>query len=282
MKSIHQPDAQGFISGVYNYCDRRCERCRFQMQCRIGRVEADDAEFEDENDPSGLPSTHEQRFRKMMEDLVGPDTEEDEDSEDQEWTPPVYDPADEDPEEVAAYERKQETIDARTAAHPLTNYGETYMELSMAWTQAREAKFKALGFDLSERVDMGMAALPAEKLLLREAIDELLWFQTMLHVKLQRAIHGKFADPDLDDAIGLPVEMSDWNGTAKLCLHMVERCTDAWDTVEEMVPEEAMDVAPLQELLKRIKQALGTEFPDAPKFIRAGWDAEMGEPPEWT
>ena len=34
----------------------------------------------------------------------------------------------------------------------------------------------------------------------------------------------------------------------------------------------------MQELLVRIKDRLDHEFPDAHKFIRAGWDAHMGNP----
>ena len=31
------PRPPGFIDGVYNYCDRWCERCRFQSRCRLYR-----------------------------------------------------------------------------------------------------------------------------------------------------------------------------------------------------------------------------------------------------
>ena len=73
--------------------------------------------------------------------------------------------------------------------------------------------------------------------------------------------------------------MEDWNGTAKLCMHMLERCAGAWSTVSEWLPHEELEVAPMQEMLKRIMAGLDREFPDAPRFIRAGWDAHPGDPP---
>ena len=117
-----------------------------------------------------------------------------------------------------------------------------------------------------------------EKRILREAVDELLWFQTLLYTKLRRAVEGRIEDPELDEALGIPAYMSDWNGTAKLCLHIVERCTDAWATVAELMPDEAKEVSPMQELLLQIRTGLDREFPDAHKFIRAGWDAHLGSP----
>ncbi len=42
MRDMHAPDKQGFIPGVFNCCDRRCERCRFVRQCRVGAMEIDE------------------------------------------------------------------------------------------------------------------------------------------------------------------------------------------------------------------------------------------------
>jgi hypothetical protein len=283
MNDFHSPDALGFIPGVYNYCDRRCERCRFMMQCRIGRLEADDTDYEEAGGPDGLPATHMQRFKRMMDELAnaggpGPDGTNEDHPGDGLSVEEINAMCQLDTEEEAGYQRKRDAAERLAEAHPLNNYGYTYLELCMAWAGTREAKFKALGLDPGSPVHMAGAPLTPDKQILSEAVDELLWFQTLLYTKLRRAIQGTVEDPELDEAMGIPAHMSDWNGTAKLCLHIVERCTGAWEAVAELLPEEALDVAPMQELLVRIKQELDREFPDAPKFIRAGWDAHMGEP----
>ncbi|MBL7946397.1 MAG: hypothetical protein JNN32_10070 [Flavobacteriales bacterium] len=288
MHDIHRPDAQGFIPGVYNYCDRRCERCRFIMQCRVGRVEADDAEYEDEDGPPGVPSTYADRLGRMMAELSqgsrGPseDEEQDEDDDDSPGhglsVEEINAMGQLDAEDEAEYEQKRQAVERAVKAHPLSDLGSTYLKRSMLWNRMHQEKFKAMGFDLSKRVDMAALPLPPEKLILREAVDELLWFQTMLITKLRRAVQGKVEDTDLDEALGISPLMSDWNGTAKLCLHIVERCTDAWATVAELMPDQVQEVIPMQELLVHIKAELEREFPEAHKFIRAGWDAHMGNP----
>jgi hypothetical protein len=288
MPDIHRPDAQGFIHGVHNYCDRRCERCRFIMQCRVGRMEADDAEYESEDGPPGVPSTYADRLGRMMAELsqgiqTRSEEEEDDDAEDDSpghglTVEEINAMSQLDPEEEAEYAQKRKAVERAVKAHPLSTYGSTYLKRSMLWNRTRQEKFKTMGFDLSKRVDMAAQPRSPEMQILREAVDELLWFQVMLMTKLRRAVQGKIEDPELDEALGIPAYMSDWNGTAKLCLHIVERCTDAWATVAELMPDKAMDVVAMQELLARIKSELDREFPDAQKFIRAGWDAHLGSP----
>lgn len=254
------------------------------MQCRVGRVEADDSEYEGDDGPPRVPSTYADRLGNMMDELshgTRGRAEEDDDDEGPGHGLSVEEinaMSQLDPEEEAEYERTRKAVERAVKAHPLSNYGSTYLKLSMMWAKKHQEKFKAMGFDLSKRVDMAAQPLSPEKQILREAVDELLWFQTMLFTKVRRAVQGRVEDPELDEALGIPAYMSDWNGTAKLCLHIVERCTDAWATVAELMPDKAMDVVAMQELLVRIKTELDREFPDAHKFIRAGWDAHLGSP----
>lgn len=48
--------------------------------------------------------------------------------------------------------------------------------------------------------------------------------------------------------------------------------------VAKLMPDEAMEVRPMQEVLQHIRAQLDREFPDALKFIRAGWDAHLDSP----
>ena len=76
-RSIHEPDKQGFISSIHNYCDRRCEKCRFIRQCRVGIMEADDVD--DDREPGDeRVEDYEARLRKVM----GVPEDDDDDNED--------------------------------------------------------------------------------------------------------------------------------------------------------------------------------------------------------
>lgn len=287
MEDIHALDAQGFIPGVYNYCDRRCERCRFVRQCRVGIVDVDDVGEAEDAIGSGSVEDMKERLHKLMDlpssskeedDDEGGPNEDDDGDDDEEGFHFDFDPNDLEPD--PDYEKEQAEIDRKTKEHPLTNLGSTYTVMVGEWLKPREAGLKASGVSLYRTDELGFTgARTPESLVLSEALDEILWFKYMLHIKCQRAVSGKIEDPDwlLDMGIG-PIQ-SDWNGTAKLAKEIVERCQQAWTTVEELLPEAADDIVPIQELLRRIGEELKKEFPDTDRFVRAGWDAPRQ--PEW-
>lgn len=130
-ESIHSPDAHGFIPGVFNYCDRRCERCRFVRQCRVGAVDVDDVGEAEDAIASGRPEDLLERSMKLMglppddasEDPDGDDTEPEEGEEERErmeFGAKYLEPT---PEE----RRKADADRIRIQEHPLTNMGIAYM-----------------------------------------------------------------------------------------------------------------------------------------------------------
>jgi hypothetical protein len=275
-RDIHAPDAQGFIPGVYNYCDRRCERCRFVRQCRVGAVDVDDVGEAEDAVASGRPEDLRERLMKLMNrppsEEDDEDEEEDADEEDEAFEID-YDPADLEP----TYEelREQENVRKAVKAHPLSTMGMAYMDLVDEWLDPREEMLTSKGILVHRQQELSLAAAmrSPEALVLSEALDEIGWFKTMLHVKCQRAIRGKLEDTGWMKAVDMDHLQSDWNGTAKLCFEIVQRCVAAWETVAELMPEEADQLVAINELLRRVGEELRKEFPDAQRFIRAGWDA---------
>lgn len=271
---MHTPDSEGYIPFIHNYCDRRCERCRFVRQCRVGAVEVDDVgEDDDVVGDERVEDLHD-RMKKLLglsdEDMAAME-EVRKEHEDE----PV-DPLEEAREEaaMAEWQRQQEERDRQVDAQPLSVMGSTYLDLVRAWNRPREASFMARGVQLHPRMGMGIPVVQRtpEVLVLSEALQEVLWFHTMIHVKIQRALHGKLeADDEEDNAL-----QSDWNGTAKVCIDGVDRSMIAWDTIVELLPEEADDALPIRELLRRMRQELDAVFPDAHAFIRPGFDAPGG------
>lgn len=269
---MHTPDAQGYIPFIHNYCDRRCERCRFVRQCRVGAVDVDDVGEAEDAVADETPEDLRKRLMKLMglseEDMAALD-----DAREERANEPV-DPVEQAREEaeMAEWKREQEALDRKVDAHPLSVMGSTYLDLVRAWIEAREASLKARGVQLHHRmgVDIPAELHTPEMLVLSEAVQEVLWFHTMIHVKLQRALHGRLDDDEEDEV------QCDWNGTAKVCGDAVDRSIAAWDTLVDLLPEEADDALPMQELLRRIRKGLDAEFPDAMKFIRPGFDAQMG------
>lgn len=272
----HTPDAQGFIQGIFNYCDRWCEKCRFVRQCRVGIVDVDDIDDDNTEVASEKVESYAERLRKVMD--MG-EVDEDEEGENEDRAEPGFDPdqgmEEPDPTEMAAYHREQEEIQKRIDAHPLSIMSDTYMDMVQEWMKEHNAVLESKGLRPNEPPTRRALALSPELLVLNEACEEVLWFHTMLPVKTHRAIRGKIEEPTFMEDIGLDPFQSDQNGTAKLVLLMVERCRVAWSTIAEMMPEEALGIEPFQELLRRHEQAMRVEFPDTEKFIRPGFDAPV-------
>ncbi|MBV6405583.1 MAG: hypothetical protein GFGODING_02363 [Flavobacteriales bacterium] len=269
---MHSPDAMGFIPFIHNYCDRRCERCRFVRQCRVGAVDVDDVGEAEGGTFPDTPEDLHQHLLKLMgitqEELDALETE-------QRLVPNPPSPEDQARAQARrdAWEQRRKALERRVHAHPLCRMGETYLDLVDAWIEKREEALKARGVQLHARTDMDIPAelRTPDMLVLGEALQEVLWFHTLIPAKLHRALMGR-SDGEQDDD---PVQ-NDWNGTAKVCVDAVDRSLTGWNTVVELLPEEADDALPMQELLRRIRQELNTEFPDADRFIRPGFDAHLG------
>lgn len=273
---MHRPDAEGFIPGVFNYCDRRCERCRFVRQCRVGALDVDDVGEAEDAVADERPEDLKERLRKLMgmpssteREQDGSDDDDDDDAGDH----IDFDPADLEPTEEDR--RREEEIHRQVNEHPLTNMGLTYMDLVDEWLEPREAALTARGVMLYRQHELSMALnlRTPENQLLGAALDEVLWFKLMVHVKCQRALRGKLEDDGRWKDLGLDPLQSDWNGTAKLCKEIVGRSASAWESVLELMPGEADALVPVQELLRRLTMELDREFSDSEQFIRPGFDA---------
>lgn len=273
----HAPDEQGFIPGIFNYCDRWCEKCRFVRQCRVGFVEADEVRDDEEADVASekVEGAHE-RFERMMNEwaeLQDADQADDGEEEGLDFDPVDFEPS---PEEEEAYAWKRERVKAAVEAHPLTALSRAYMELCSEWLDARREDLAAMGIRLDRRAGQQWMPLSPERLVLKEAVEEVAWFMTMLPVKTNRCISGKVEDPGFMERIGLDPLMSDENGTAKLVLHIIERCRTAWTAIAEAMPDARDAAVPVLELLRRHEAIMRAEFPDAERFIRPGFDGPQG------
>ena len=282
-RDIHAPDKQGFIPSIFNWCDRRCERCAYIRQCRVGIMEADDVD-EDREIADERPEDHEERLRKIM----GMPKEDDEDDDESASGEEKFDAkafmaeaeASIDDEEMEEYGRKRELVRAQAEACGAVKLSNAYMDLVDEWIEPREEGLKARGVALHKRAELGIdpALRDPNVLILTDAIDTVLWFQRMLYIKTMRAVQGKIEDPDWMKEFDMDPLQGDPNGTAKLCLHIVAESRGAWGTIADLMPEEAESLQAMLEALRRCEEELRKEFPGAEKFVRPGFDKHMGSP----
>jgi hypothetical protein len=157
-------------------------------------------------------------------------------------------------EELAEIERAENARDERVESRPVIEAARAYSMLAFRWLR-------------SEYEVLHTSRDP----MIREAVEIVSWDHTLIWVKLHRALDGhdrfRTGEDDEDD----PVQ-SDWNGTAKLALILLERSETAWRTLAHAAAGDLP--GELATVLAHIRDEVEQEFPRAREFVRPGFDDE--------
>lgn len=240
------------IEGVYNYCDRWCERCRFQERCLLRCDERHrEALIAGGVDPAEafrrVDAAHHQAREAFWEAL--PEHEKQERKE-------ILEAANRSltPEEEREIERAIQRRDEATESHPLCISSGEYSELARHILDVIRPRAEA-------RNDEVVLA----------ALETISWFSFMVHVKTARAIGG-LVDRDVEDAHHEWLQ-SDANGTAKLTRLIIAESIEAWRVLTAAGHGTADGVpAAMIARLEKLDAGLAEAFPSAMEFVRAGFD----------
>ncbi len=248
-----------FIPGIYNYCDRWCERCPFTSRClnyALGEEEqsADSRSREIENQAfwDRLQETLEAAMEMVEEQAEEIDFDIDE-------------------EELQESIREHEEICEAAESQPFSRTARKYLSIVDDWFNANEGLIdrRSDGLDfLAWAIVPGMG--PAhEAANLQDCLEVIRWYQPQICVKLHRAASGAIRA----EREGIEGLQEDADGSAKVALLGIERSIAAWGTVLRRFPdhEDAIfAVATLKRLLRQVEAA----FPNARAFRRPGFDGE--------
>jgi len=251
------PHHDGFIDGVFNYCDRWCERCPLTARCRVFAMER---RFEEAGGDADHDADNAAFWAAL--DLAAPDV-------------PLDDL--DDAEDVEAYEpwrAVREPSDDRRR-HPLAEAGMSYGMEAHRW--------------LRRHGELAGVASPAEPLRIEpaEALDVLNWYCLQIGVKLARALSerdGVAADDESwdtgsdwqeTDEICEAVEeasRTDRAGSAKVALIGIERSLGAWTILRDALPDHVPAILDFLRQLGRLRRAIDGHIPEARTFRRPGFD----------
>ena len=95
-------------------------------------------------------------------------------------------------------------------------------------------------------------------------------YQLQLYLKLSRAYYSRGREEEEGETTAGGMTESD--GTAKVCLLLINRSLAAWHGLLEFFPDKADDINEILFLLVRMKNRLEEEFPRAYQFVRPGFD----------
>jgi len=247
-------DQRRFIPGIYNYCDRWCERCPFTSRCM--NFAMTDEQFDDPADRDLMNETfwHKltellQNTRELLEETAGQ---------------LGIDLDALDVEEVAEEERIREKV---VRNHACCRSAKSYSEMVENWFDSFE-KTESADFDFREASNSAVVDEIETSTDLADAFEVIRWYQHLIYVKLMRAVHGML-DDTLEDLDEFP---NDSDGSAKVALISLDRSMAAWGQVRNhfLLREEA--ILAILVHLDRLRRRVETLFPNARSFIRPGFD----------
>jgi hypothetical protein len=249
-----------FIPGIYNYCDRWCERCSFTARCLV---------FAREKKYSGDKTEHDLKsdaFWKTMQGIFS-DTK-----------ALIQQTAEKhgidlnavDQEELDRDMKTMKRVRRQVRRHPLVVRATRYAETVNKWFKQNDLSFQQKSDDL---VSLEMMQLDghdpqAEAVSLADACDVIRWYQLQIAVKFSRALSSDGQRELLDEE----AMQTDSLGSAKVALLAIDRSLAAWAILRQAFPDHADEILDILVDLDRLRRAGESRFPDARAFVRPGLD----------
>ncbi len=249
------------IAGIYNYCDRWCERCEFTSRCMnyaLSREEFPDEQSRDINNKQFWDKMHGifQSTIAMAKEIaqeMGVDLE-------------AADPA-----ELA---KQQELVHKTAEQQPYARAAHAYTRMVNEWFDSNKhlIENKANEIEMLTGADVPGADPQADASVIGDCLEVIRYYQHFIYVKLLRAATGMIRG-DLDDAEYFP---QDANGSAKVAVIAVERSIAAWGQIMQNFPEQEDDILDILVALQRLLRQVEAAFPDARAYVRPGLDEPPG------
>lgn len=234
------------IPGIYNYCDRWCERCPFTSRClnfKMSEEKFGNSETQDIHN-SAFWETLGETFQETIELLKEMAEERGIDLESE--------------TDVEFHERLETEEKSDTVVHILLHMSKSYLSMVDEWFETYS------GFE-----DEDQDAISAFK----DSVEVVRWYQYQIHVKLRRALYSA----EDEKSFNLEDSPRDSDGSAKVALIGIDRCIGAWSKILKLFPEQTEKTLAVIHLLRRLCLFVEKEFPKARTFIRPGFDEVVRE-----
>jgi hypothetical protein len=241
------------VPGIYNYCDRWCERCAHTARCLNFHMQQ-----EDERDlpPEARDINNAEFWKRIMESFIQLNAMLREDLERKGIV--ITD------EELATAAVSENRDHVRASRHPLARAAMAYGDLVEKWFKTSRRAWRAKGKELQQALELRLPGrAPTEELAgLQEAVEVIRFYQYFLFPKLGRALHGRLEGDPYGDAAG----------SAKIALIAMDRSLGAWGQILAQFPEREAATLPLLIHLEKLRRNVEKTFPKARAFVRPGLD----------
>ncbi len=257
-KIFTEVENDNYISGIYNYCDRWCERCTFSTQCMSYRLEQEENEeyesrfMENQQFWNKLSET----FKLTKELLHEAAAEQNINLDDLDTT---------------NGDQIHEKSHAYAEGHPLAKIARKYSNIVSGWFSEASHLF-TMNFDEHNKSLTINPVNPTANINIDEiedAISVIRWYQFQISVKLMRALNGVIMEEG--DELWRD-ERRDSDGSAKVSLLGIDHSLAAWGCLLNSYPTEENTILDMLVLLEKLRKDIEKEFPNARAFIRPGFD----------
>ncbi|MDP2885652.1 MAG: hypothetical protein Q8P51_11610 [Ignavibacteria bacterium] len=259
LKLTENPD---FIRGIFNYCDRWCERCGFTRRCSVYAAEREafpEQEARDQANERFWERVHE-TFELTLELLRDAARERGVD-----LTAEV--PGDQ--------KGNQEARKHDVRENPLVKGARDYSDMVSQWLTAHEDGFEEEGrkMRMEEELGIGDPHLAASAIL--DAVEVIRWYQYQIMVKLMRALNSEELNMDSETNQEIDEFPKDSDGSAKVALIGIDRSIGAWGTLRYHFESATDSITHTLVYLDRLRSDIEARFPEARRFVRSGFDQEI-------
>lgn len=253
--------SKNYISGIYNYCDRWCERCIFTSRCRnyesTGKLSPEQLDIHNKAFWDNISSNFQQAIKMLHKaaEEQGIDLDKIMQETDHE-----------------AYRERQSFLDTEVKNSPLTKLCKQYQRVVLPYLKETGPQLVDTTNELVDHLHIGI--IKEEEVIhsiagIGDCIEIIQWYVYFIDAKLQRAQHGKLEGEDWEEENGY---QRDSDGSAKVAFISVEKSMAAWVKLYELFPR-CEDVAlKALALLQQIQEQINAEFPKALQFKRPGFD----------
>lgn len=247
-----------YISGIYNYCDRWCERCPFTSRCLNFAIEKEDI---------GEMATRDLNNKEFWDKLQL-----------------IFQQTIEMITELA----KERGIDLNSLdiestsdeiSHRLDEAKDYELSLSARYYSGMVDSWFESGYPLFEqrqdelntilKLDISNADPHAEASEINDAVEVIRWYQHQIYVKLMRALTKEESVDSLEEDNAL---QSDSDGSALVALIAIDRSIGAWGRLQEYFTEKTNNILDILLHLDRLRRKIEQVFPKARNFKRPGFD----------
>ena len=246
-----------FISGIYNYCDRWCERCPFTSRCMNYAMSS---EYTNDSDASDINN---EKFWQSLSEIFKVTREMLEESAEEMGI-------DIDAIDFEEISQEESIRDKIVQNHECCRAAKKYSEMvDKLFESDYNPTLRVIGKqDTESAIELNKINSSDGPVAIKEAVEIIYYYQHFIYVKLTRSIHG---------TLGNTSEFSedypkDSDGSAKVALIAIERSMAAWTHMHQYFPSHQDQVLSILAQLDRLRKRVETIFPEARNFIRPGFD----------